>query len=179
MKSSLKRQSSRLQRSAAGSALSQRGTHVTWQVRFSFSLPKRNRVRPPPQQRLPLRSRRMPRAISRVEGIRQTLVSNAAVSQTQSVWVVPIRQQTVNAGHKEQREQNERSEPHLKTKAFWLDWRLREHFQFRHRMALRVIRKVNQTHRFSRKKRGGDPLTHCCTILRRVHQNSFAIRRAS
>ena len=60
----------------------------------------------------------MPRAISRVEGIRETLVSNAAVSQTQSVWVVPIGQQTVNAGHKEQREQNERSKPHLKTQRF-------------------------------------------------------------
>lgn len=42
--------------------------------------------------------------------------------QTQSVWVAAIWQQTVNAQAKGQREQNERSEPHLKTKRFgWID----------------------------------------------------------
>ena len=52
-KSSLNRQSPHRQRSAAGSSLSQRGTRVTWQIRSSFSLPKRNRIRPSPQRRLP------------------------------------------------------------------------------------------------------------------------------
>ena len=48
-----------------GSSHSQRGTRVTWQVRSSCSLPKRNRVRPSPQRSLTFRSRRTQRAISR------------------------------------------------------------------------------------------------------------------
>ena len=61
-----------LTKSVAGSSRSQRGTRVTWLIRFFSSLPKQNRVRPSPQQSRPSRLCRIPRAIIRYDAARKS-----------------------------------------------------------------------------------------------------------